>query len=1141
MMFLIKYRLNMKKQHYNNYMQTVIKAGLCIFALSGTASLMAQEEAAADTTVSTTRIRPHKQAPQYKMKSIKGVIYDAATGTPLSGVHVQAYGYPAYSALTEEDGSYSMQAPTFVDALYVNAPEYNPVQMAIKDSIGQDGYLHSSKLKGFYLPEISITSRSKADIDNTSSLSIETDIQNTLEGNIRTINRNGMPAQGAFMHIRGINSLNANAQPLFIIDGVMTDLQENRTSLHEGFYNNLLAGIDPEDIESVEVLKNATALYGAKGANGVVLINTRRGRSMATKINVRIFGGFELKPQTQDMMNAGQFRSYLSDLTGTTEAGQKMAQRNGVFGFLNDNPDYFWYPLYHNETNWSDDLYRTTFVQNYKVSVEGGDERAMYNLSLGYSAADATTKGTDFNRLNLRFNTDVKIAEPLTAVFDFSYSQIAYNVLDNGWSANYDENNIGSPNVLGLIQSPFLSKYGYYIDTNGKLAQSNILAGKYAAEANTYQARNLDNPFNYAAGIVSNQILNNPYWILTNGEGKEKNYAELMQFRLNVQPRWQITKQLAISDRFSYTLNRNNERYYIPRYGSSPYYLKDLGNINSVIRSQFSKEISLNNDLRIEWGNQYGAHSIKVFGGWRYNNYSYSYTYLNAYNNANDKITDLNKESIAYPSYDGINDNSVDISYYANVDYNFRNKYFAQASIGIQSSSRFGKDTESGFQLGGVSWGVFPSLQVGWLLSSESWFPTSKNVNFLKLTAGVDQSGNDDLNYYATRTYWSARRYLDKAIGLVMENVENPKLQWETTTRYNVALEGSFLNNRLTAGLNLYWSKTDNMLVMKDISYLTGLDKYWTNEGAMTNRGYELNANAILINKKNWKWELGASVGHYNNKITELPSNSFINGYNGYASSIYGDKNILTAVGHSAGVFYGYLSNGVFASEADAKCYTNPVTGEQEFLKYPTGSTNENEKYKYFKGGDMHFADLNNDGIIDEQDKTVIGDPNPDIFGNIFTGLSYKNLRLDVTLKYSLGNDIYNYQRSKIESGSIFYNQTTAVQNRWTTEGQAASMPRAMAVGGDEWVNNERFSDRWIEDGSYLKLKNVRLTYTLPVSTTWLQGIKVWGEGNNLLTVSRYLGIDPETSCNNNILYQGIDNGLTSLSRSFNVGVTINL
>ncbi len=211
MMFLIKYRLNMKKQHYNNYMQTVIKAGLCIFALSGTASLMAQEEAAADTTVSTTRIRPHKQAPQYKMKSIKGVIYDAATGTPLSGVHVQAYGYPAYSALTEEDGSYSMQAPTFVDALYVNAPEYNPVQMAIKDSIGQDGYLHSSKLKGFYLPEISITSRSKADIDNTSSLSIETDIQNTLEGNIRTINRNGMPAQGAFMHIRGINSLNANA------------------------------------------------------------------------------------------------------------------------------------------------------------------------------------------------------------------------------------------------------------------------------------------------------------------------------------------------------------------------------------------------------------------------------------------------------------------------------------------------------------------------------------------------------------------------------------------------------------------------------------------------------------------------------------------------------------------------------------------------------------------------------------------------------------------------------------------------------------------------------------------------------------------------------------------------------------------
>lgn len=1133
----------MKKQPNNSYMQTAIKAGLCLFALSGATPLAAQEETTADTTeVSSTRIRPAKKAPQYKMKSVRGVVYDAATGAVLSGVRVQAYGYPAYTALTEEDGSYRIEVPTFTDALYVDAPEYNPVQVAIKDSIDQNSYLHSNKLKGFYLPETSITARNKAYIETSSALSVETDIQNTLEGNIRTINRSGLPAQGAFMHIRGINSLNANTQPLFIIDGVMVDLQEGRTSLHEGFYNNLLAGIDPEDIESVEVLKNATALYGAKGANGVVLINTKRGRSMATRINVRVYGGFELKPKTQDMMNATQFRGYMSDLVGTIPMEQQM--RNGNYAFLNDNPDYFWYPMYHNETDWSDDLYRTTFVQNYKVNVEGGDERAMYNLSLGYAAADATTKGTDFNRLNLRFNTDVKIAEKLNVAFDFSYNQMAYNVLDNGWSANYDANNIGSPNVLGLIQSPFLNKYGYYIGTDGKLQLSNILAGKYAADASFNQGGSIDNPFNYTAAITGstqNTMLNNPYWILENGEGKEKNYAELMQFNINVQPRWQITKQLCISDRFSYTLNRNNERYYIPRYGSSPYYLQNLGFISSVTRSQFSKEISMNNDLRIEWGNQYGAHDIKVYGGWRYNNYSYSYTYLNAYNNANDKITDLDKNSIAFPSYDGINDNWVDMAYYANVDYNFRNKYFAQASVGIQSSSRFGKDTDSGFQLGGVSWGVFPSLQLGWLISSESWFPTNKQVNYLKLTAGVDQSGNDNLNYYATRTYWSARRYMDTAIGLVMENVENPKLQWETTTRYNVALEGSFLNNRLTAGLNLYWSKTDNLLVMKDISYLTGLDKYWTNEGAMTNRGYEVNANAILINKKNWKWELGASVGHYNNKITELPANAIVEGYNGYTTSVYGDKNILTAVGHAAGVFYGYRTNGVFASEQDAKCYTNPATGEKEFLKYPTGSASESEKYKYFKGGDMHFVDLNHDGIIDEADKTVIGDPNPDLFGNLFTSLSYKNLRLDVTFKYSLGNDVYNYQRSRLESGSSMYNQTTAVLNRWTTEGQTAAMPRAMATNSDEWVNNERFSDRWIEDGSYLKLKNVRLTYTIPISNTWLQGIKVWGEGNNLLTVSKYLGIDPESSCNNNILYQGIDNGLTPLSRSFNVGVTINL
>lgn len=1138
----------MKNNFNNNMIQLALRCSACILMLSGTSSWMmaqnADSPASENSVVSEKQV--NKRMPQYEMKTVKGYIYDAATKKPMSGVRIQALNNPAYSVLTEENGSYVLEVPVFVHSLYVDAPDYNPIQIAIKKDGDMNGELYSNKFKAFYEDGTTITAKNEAKLINSSALSLETEIQNQLAGDVHSVNKTGLPAQGAFMTIRGIHSINANAQPLIILDGNMIDTQENRSSLHVGYFNTVLAGIDPEDIESIEILKNGTAIYGAKGANGVIRINTKRGRSMATKINVNIYGGVVLKPELPTMMDADQFRLYLGDLLGSYTQQSNLP-------FMNEDKTYFWYPLYHNNTDWSDELYRTTMTQNYKVSVEGGDDVAMYNLSLGYTQANSTAKNNDFNRLNIRFNTDIKLAKNLTTVMDIAYSRMAYNILDNGWAENYNDQNIGAPNVLGLAQTPFLSKYTHYIHSykdgsgqivNELLEDKNIYSGKYASE-NT-GSPSMENPFGYAAALGDNAVLNNPYWILENGKGEEKNYAELTQFNLNVMPKWQITKQLYISNRFNYALSRNNEKYYLPRNGSSQYNLEGLGNIVSVLKSQFTKQTVINNDLRIDWRNNYGAHDINLFGGWRYNNYSYSYSYLKGYDNTNDKmpILDYNRK---YLQYNGTNDNWIDMTYYALANYGLMNRYFAQASVAMQASSRFGKQTKDGFQMFGVSWGVFPSLQLGWLISAEPWFKGGRGVNYLKLTAGIDQSGNDNVDYYAARTYWGSQKYLNESIGLVMENIENPQIQWETTTQYNVGLEGSFINNRLQLGANFYISNTDNLLVKEKVHYMTGLDEYWTNNGALRNIGYEVNANAILLNRQNWKWQLGASVGSYKNEITALPKSDVIKfknaagkeeTINGYTSSIYGEDNILTAVGHAAGVFYGYETEGVFATDNEAKCYTNPETNEKEYLRYPTDKVGEE---KYFRAGDVHFTDQNNDGIIDDNDKVVIGDPNPDIFGNIYTNLSYKRLSLNVVFKYSLGNDIYNYQRAQLESGSSFYNQTMAVVNRWSYEGQETDVPKACYVTSDDWRNNERFSDRWIEDGSYLKLKNIRLTYDIPVSTTWLQGIKVWGEANDVFTLTKYLGSDPEMSASNNILYQGIDNGMLPLTRSFNIGVTINL
>ena len=1148
---------------YSNFNHKAIRWGVCLFfvASGSMTPMVAQEDVTevndstevSDSTDATARRRiAKKPQKQYPMKSVKGVITDGATGLPLGGIRIQALQLPRYSTLTEEDGSYTLDVPVFCHAVIIDGPGYNLLQMAVKEGEGHDAQLISSQFNAFYTDGTTITSQRKVNLDETSSISIETDMQNLLAGDIHSTNRSGLPGQGAYFAIRGVNSINANAQPLFIIDGNMVDLEEDRTSLHEGFYNNILAGLDPENVESIQVLKNGTALYGAKGANGVVIINTKRGKSMATKIYARIYGGMELTPNRIKMMEANAYRNYVSELAGTVKEVRESTYGNlNKYTFLNEAPESsnYYYNVFHNNTDWQQDLYQTAFTQNYKLSVEGGDEIGMYALSLGYTTGKSTLKGNDFNRLNLRFNTDIQVFDKVKTGLDIAYNRCTYDVLDNGWSENYDMQNIGSTNVLGLLQAPFLSPYAYYhSEATGRLELSDSYAGKYASTS--YLGQWIQNPFQFANQLDPdiNESLRNPYWILENGQGINKNYAELTQININVSPKYQITKQLSISDRFNYALNRNNEKYFLPINGATLYMLKDMGKISSVLKSQFTKETTVNNDLRIEWNNNYGAHNIDVFGGWRYNNYSYSYSYIRGYNNENDKLPDI-KKNMAFVNYGGTKDNWIDMAYYLNADYNYMNRYFAQLTVSSQASSRFGKEATGGIQIGGVSWGIFPSLQLGWLISSEPWFKTGKGVNYLKLTAGYDQSGNDGIDYYAARTYWESQRVTENTVGLVLKNLENTSIQWETTTRYNIALEGSFVNNRLSAGIDFFWHTTDNLLTMKDIDYISGLGRYWTNDGQLKNRGYEFHVNAALLNRKNWKWEVGASVGHYINEITKLPDTDVINLQRwdaqlnqyvdwqtiyGHTNNIYGTENVLTAVGYAAGTFYGWQTNGILASDAEAS-----TAGAMGYLKYPTGI--KNRPFDNFQAGDVRFVDQNGDGVIDDNDKVAIGNPNPDIYGNFYTSLTWKNLRLDANFKYSLGNDIYNYQRSILEGGNTTYNQTTAMQNRWTHENQNAALPKACYIDSDDWRNNERMSDRWIEDGSYLKLKNVRLTYTIPLRNEYIQGLRVWGEANNLITLTKYWGTDPETSARNHVLYQGIDTGMLSLGRSFNVGLSINL
>ncbi len=1026
-----------------------------------------------------------------KMTTVNGVVFDAATRTPLAGVRVAAHGNSKYSVMTDETGTYSLEVPEFVTLIDLQAPGYNLVQMAVSEK-AQQVFIHAEQFTSDYSADVLISDIAQTeDFSLSTALSVDQEIGTRLGGDLRTITRSGTPAMGSAMFIGGLNSLNANAQPLIVVDGVFIDQQYNRDALHEGHYNNVLSSINVNDIEKVTVLKNATALYGTKGSNGVILIDTKRSTSMATRIEANVMAGIEMMPDRPSMMNASQYRLYASELIGSTDTELT------DFKFLNNDPNYYYYDMYHNDTNWDDYIYREAFTQNYNMSVQGGDEVADYNLSLGYTNAESTLNYNNFTRMNLRFNTDIKLIGDLSTRFDVAYNYNTRNLRDDGIIEDFSKETILSPNFLGLIKAPFLHPYRQ--DENGKLTE-------FVSPAD-----------DFASDFGLNTSWANPVAINEYGDAKNKNRLEYSVFNISIAPRYDFSKNLYATTLFYYALSNNNQRAFVPMTGTPTFYIDGVGESSNSASAFNAKQESLFSDTKIDWTYQHRAHYLNLVGGFRFTNDNYVSTAQEGHNTGNDKTPNVSG-SLNFSDVGGVDDTWRSFAYYANADYNYKFKYFLQGGLSMEATSRFGKDVDAGIKLAGTHWGLFPSLQAAWLISSEDFFnPEALGINNLKLSVGYDASGNDDIAISASRSSLSANRFLNGSIGLVLNNIGNTGIQWETTHRFRAGLDLISKNDLLGVSLNFFKSYTNNLLTMKSLPEITGEGYYWSNDGSLENIGADLGLRVKLINTKDWKWEMGANVAAYKNKITALPDGD-------YTTTLYG-ANVLTSVGRPAGVFYGYETAGVYATQQEAEA-------DGHTLVATTGEVTA------FGAGDMRFVDHVDDNIINEKDMVVIGDPNPDFYGNLYSNLSYKRFSLSMNFNYSYGNDIYNYQRAQLEGGSQFFNQTTALNRRWIAEGHQTDIPKA--TFGDP-MGNSRFSDRWIEDGSYLRLRSVTLSYALPVNSVWLQGVTVWATANNLFTLTNYLGSDPEVWAGNAVLYQGIDRGLTAQGRSLLMGIKINL
>ena len=1043
-------------------------------------------------------------AAQENLKTVTGQVVDAATQQPLAGVIVTAYGETRYSTMTDENGRYELKAPDHVTSISLRVEGYQLLQKSIADVVTDvDVQLYPSSFTPIYQSAtLSTSSRSAQNFDNTSRLSIDPLVAEQLGADIHSVGRSGQLAIGNTMFIGGLTSLQSNAQPLVVIDGVITDMQNDRQMLHDGYYNNILANLNVNDIESVTVMKNGTALYGAKAAGGVLLIKTKRNKSMATKIDVTINGQYQLMPRLPKMMGANDYRLYASELlAGLTDNMQNLE-------FVNNDPTYYYYNTFHNNTDWTDEVYHNTFVSNYGINVQGGDDVANYNLSVGYSLGDATLRGNDFSRFNMRLNSDIEVIRHLDVRFDASYSDVTRDLRDDGAKADFSVGTVSSPGFLSLIKSPFLAPYAF--DTSGNMSH-------YLAEADNYVGKVFEND---GSAYVNSVRLANPVAILKLGDGENRNQAGNRMISFSVTPRYQFNRHLSLSEQFNFTLVNTNENYYLPLEGTPPFRIlagEDI-QVNNMSQSMAARQNSVLSDTRLMWNNRYGAHKIDVFGGVRFQSRNYKLTSQRGYDTGNDKYPSTSNAR-SYRSTWGSDDKARDLTWYAQADYNWAEKYYVEAGLSAETSSCFGDDAD-GLKLGGVVWGLFPSVNAAWVLTNEKWLSRVNGIDYLRLNVGFDVTGNDNIDYTASKTYFVANSMLTQTVdGKTIGNIGNTSLKWETTTRLTAGLEGNFFNNRLNAHVNYFKGWTKNLLTWRMLAWASGLAGNWSNDGKLENEGFEAGFGIKVLNLKNFAWELGASAGHYKNKITALPD-----GNKPFETEAYG-ATILSQVGTAAGVFYGYKALGVYATQADAEADGYYIV-------------NDRGERQNFGAGDVRFADLDHNGEINEADRVVIGDPNPDIYGNIYTQLNWKKWTLNAVMRYSLGNDVYNYQRSLLEAGSRFHNQTTAMLAHWTAEGQVTDMPRV--TYGDP-MGNARFSDRWIEDGSYLRLSNVTLSYHIPIISTYLQGITIWGGAYNLFTITRYLGSDPDCGVSGSTLLQGIDRGLLASGRSFALGVKINL
>lgn len=907
------------------------------------------------------------------------------------------------------------------------------------------------------------------------SMTVEKAMQSGLPG-LRVVNKSGMPGEGANIQLRGIKTLIGDSNPLFVINGIPYMPDKNESKVIGGLSRSVFEALNGQDIKNITLLKDGgAAIYGSMANNGVVLIETDQAskENMNTRISFNAIYGINWNKNRLPMMNAAQYKSYLTDMGLTHYDNQEAFFKD--FTFLSD-PTANNAHLYSFDTNWQDEIMRNSSTKDLLFRVEGGDAIAKYNISLGYAGDEGTLKNTNSDRYNAQINASVLVSRKLEILASVNTAYMKGNYMEQGLS--YEAN----PLLAAYRRSPLLSPY------------RTDLYGKLISDYSTY-----------LYGAIDDYYVSNPLAVVNTVEASQKQYDLNAKVQLVYRP----TSYLTLNGIVGLYYNYNQENMFIPGVTSQAVkFISDqYGKANNTVRVGTNYTMNMFYHLNGEYHQTFAKkHDIKVRAGFQAMTTDYEYDVSFGRNTPNDYLKTMGSVPSSEKRYfDGYNNKWNWMDLYATADYTYNHLL----KVGVTASADAASSVAG--KLGDVR--IYPAVDFVLMMKQLPGINDMDCVNKLNLYANYSLTGNSRFGSKLYQSYYTSTTFLDIA-GIVRASLgTDDVLKPERTSTFNVGLETALLNNRISLGAEYYNAKTSDVILLGNTSPLLGTSPYFYNGAKIKSHGIELKFSATPIANKNFSWTLGATLSTVSNKMNSM-------GGNAITYTLEDGATLISCEGEDPFAFYGYRTDGVYATTAEAKA---------------AGCMNE--KGVQSQAGDVRYVDINHDGKLTNYDIVVLGSPTPKGLGNFYTRFDYKGFGLDLDFGYQWGGKAYNAIRRITESSSDFSNQASSVTRRWNMEGQITDMPHA--EWGDPRGNN-LFSDRWIESTDFIKLRSVTLSYTTNKSLwNFIQGATIYVTGENLLTFTDYLGLDPEFAYSYSGSMQGIDYGKVNAPRSVKFGINL--